>query len=320
MKILVIILGVVIILLGGILIFKNQIIKYAVTRVATKITAAPVHVDSFSLDIFSSTIHITGFKMYNPKGFPEGILVSCPKINIIYDRAALFKRKLHFLIAEIEIKEFVVAINKEGKVNVDSLTVVQEEAGKGDIPKSEPIPMQIDLLNLSIGKVVTKDYTKSEEPGVTVYDAEIHKTFKNITSAQQLTILLIREAMVVAGVKGVIKHALIYEVATIASVEVLPVVIAVKFLGKSSVKEILDQSFEHMFQVSLEVVTRMGKVTEQNATEGLIKAKINGANVTVRLEKGSEEHKTEITVTSRKYFLPKPDIAGGVLYQITEKM
>jgi hypothetical protein len=35
--------------------------------------------DGFSLNILSSTIHISGFKMYNPSGFPEGILVSCPK-------------------------------------------------------------------------------------------------------------------------------------------------------------------------------------------------------------------------------------------------
>lgn len=320
MKKLFIVLGVVILFLGGIIIFKNQIIKFVVTKVATKIAGVPVHVDSFSLNIFSSTIHVTGLKIYNPSGFPKDILVSCPKINIIYDRAALFKHKLHFLIAEIEIKEFVLARNKEGKLNVDSLKVVQEEAGKDEKEKSKPIPMQIDLLTLSIGKVVYKDYTKGKEPSVLVYDVNIHKTFKNISSAQQLMILLIREPMVVAGIKGVIKNALIYQGAMLAGVEVLPIVVAVKFFGNSGVTEVLDQSFEHLFKVSLEVMMRMGTVIEQDETQGLIKAKINGANVTLWLEKSLEGQKTEITVTARKYFLPKPNIAGGVLYEITEKL
>lgn len=320
MKKLIIGLGVVVLLLGGIVIFKNQIIKIAVTKVASKIAGAPVHMDSFSLNIVSSTIQITGLKMYNPSGFPEGILVSCPKINIIYDRPALFKRKLHFLIAEIEVKEFGIAKNKEGKLNVDSLRVVEEETGKKKKQKSEPYPMQIDLLTLGIEKVVLKDYTKSDEPSVQVYDVKIHKTFKNITSMRQLTILLIKEPMMIAGIKSALGHALIYKVAMLAGVEILPVVVAVKLLGKSSVKEILDQRFEHMYEVSLEVMTRMGTVTEQDVNKGLIKAKVNGANVTVRLEKSSQDQKTEITVTSRKYFLPKLDIAGGVLYQITAKL
>ena len=88
-------LGIVVISLVCITVFKNLIIKSVVTKVASGITGAPVHMDGFSLNIFRSTIHVSGFKMYNPVGFPEGMLVSCPKINVVYDRAALFKHKLH---------------------------------------------------------------------------------------------------------------------------------------------------------------------------------------------------------------------------------
>lgn len=316
MKKFLIILGLAAFFLVGIAIFKNQIIKYTVTRVAVKIVGAPVRMDSFSLNIVSSTIHISGFKIYNPDGFPEGILISCPKINVIYDRAALFKHKLHFLIAEIEIEEFGLTKNKEGKLNVDSLKIVQEEAGKEEKQKSKPVPMQIDLLTLSIGKIVHKDYTNGEEPSVSVQDVNVHKTFKNIPTAQQLTLLLIAEPLKAAGIKS----AVIYGISMLAGVEVLPIVVAVKFFGKSSVREILDQSFEYIFKVSLEVLTRMGKITKQDAAKGLIKAKINGSNVTLELEKDEKENKTVITISARKYFLPKPDIAGGVLYQINDKL
>lgn len=318
MKKLLMVLGVIVFILSGIAIFKNQIIKYGVIRVASKLIGAPVQMDHLSLNILSSTIRISGFKIYNPSGFPEGILVSCPEMNVIYDRSDLFKRKFHFLVAEIKIEEVGLTKNKEGKLNVDSLKVVQEE-GKTGKQKSKPIPLQIDFLTLNIGKVVYKDYTNSEEPGIQVHDVNIHKTFKNITSAQQLTVLLLAEPLMVAGIKGAIKNALIYKVAMLAGVEVLPVVFAVKFFGKSSVKETIEQSFEHVYEASLNVIKRMGKIIKDDATHGLIKAKINGTNVTLRLKK-REEHKTEITIIARKYFLPQPNIAGGVLYQINEKL
>ena len=69
------------------------------------IMGAPVQMDGFSLNIFNSTIHLSELKMYNPNGFPEGVMVSCSKIKIIYDRATLFKNKRHFLFVGIELNE-----------------------------------------------------------------------------------------------------------------------------------------------------------------------------------------------------------------------
>jgi len=302
-------LGIVAISLVCITIFKNLIIKSVVTTSASRITGAPVHMDRFQLNILSSTIRISGFKMYNPKGFPKGILVSFPRINVIYDRAALFKRKLHLLLVEIELKEMGLTKNKEGKLNVDSLKVVQQSK------PSEPIPMQIDLLTLGIGKIVYKDYTIGTEPGVRVYDVNIHKSYKNITSAQQLAVLILAEPVKAAGIRS----AQIYGVAMLAGVAVLPVGVAATFIGKDSVQKIIDASFEHVYEISLEVVKRMGTITKHDASGGVIKANINGAMVALQLKKKTD-NKTEITISARKYMFPKLDIAGGVLYQILDKL
>ncbi len=309
MKKFLIVLGIVIFSLVCIAIIKDQIIKSVVTVVVSKITGAPVHIDSFSLNILSSTIRISGFKMYNPNGFPKGILVSFPRINVIYDRAALFKRKLHLLIVEIELKEIGLTKNKEGELNVDSLKVVQQSK------PSEPIPMQIDLLTLGIGKIVYKDYTIGTEPGVRVYDVNIHKSYKNITSAQQLAVLILAEPVKAAGIRS----AQIYGVALVTGVAVLPVGVAATFIGKDSVQKIIDASFEHVYEVSLEVVKRMGTITKHDASNGVIKANINGALVAFQLRKKAD-NKTEITISARKYMFPKLDIAGGVLYQILDKL
>ena len=95
-------------------VLKNLILKSVVTRAVSRIAGAPVHMDCFSLNILTSTIHISGFKIYNPSVFPKDILVSCPKINIIYDRATLFKQKRRFLLVEIELKDMGLAKNKDG--------------------------------------------------------------------------------------------------------------------------------------------------------------------------------------------------------------
>ena len=309
MKKFLIVLGIVAISLVCITIFKNLIIKSVVTAAASRITGAPVHMDRFQLNILSSTIHISGFKMYNPSGFPEGILVSCPKINVIYDRATLFKQKRHFLLVEIELKEMGLTKNKEGKLNVDSLKIVQQSKS------SPPTPMQIDLLTLSIGKIVYTDYTVGTKPSGRVYDVNRHKSYKGIPTAQQLALLVLAEPMKAAA----ITNAEIYGVALVAGVAVLPVAVAATFIGKDSVQQIIDASFEHVYEVSLKDIKRIGTITKHDASNGVIKANINGAMVALMLRKG-QDNKTEITISARKYMLPKLDIAAWVLYQIIDTL
>jgi len=308
MKKFLIVLGIVVISLACIKILKDLIVKSVVTTVASGVTGAPVHMDGFSINIFSSTIHITGFKMYNPSGFPEGMLVSCPKINVIYDGVSLFQQKPHFLLVEIELKEMVLTKNKEGKLSVDSLKIVHPSKA------SSPVPMKIDLLNLTIGKIVYKDYMTGTQPSVRVYNVNRHKSYKSIPTAQQLALLVLAEPMKAAA----IKNAEIYGVAIVAGVAVLPVAVAATFIGKDSVRQIIDASFEHTYGISLEVVRRMGRITQQDASNGVIKVNINGSTVALILRKATN-NKTEITISARKYMFPEPDIAGGVLYQILDK-
>jgi len=302
-------LGIVAISLACITIFKNLIIKSVLTTAASGITGAPVHMDGFQLNILSSTIHMSGFKMYNPSGFPEGVLVSCPKIKVIYDRTTLFKQKRHFLLVEIELKEMGLTKNKAGKLNVDALKIVQQSKS------CPPTPMQIDLLTLSIGKIVYKDYTIGTQPSVRVYDVNRHKSYKGIPTAQQLVLLVLTEPMKAAA----IKNAEIYGVTLVTGVAVLPVALVATFIGKDNVQQIIDASFEHVYEISLQEIKRIGTITKHDASSGVIKAKINGAMVALILRKG-RDNKTEITISARKYMLPQLDIAAWVLYQIIDTL
>lgn len=314
MKKILIVLAVVIICIIVIGVVKDQIVKSVVTVAATQIAGAPVHIDGFSLGVMSQSVRISGFKMYNPKGFSKGILVDLPKIYVVYDLGAVFKHKLHLANAEIELKEIGLEKNKDGKLNVDELKVVKQGEKKEAKP-SKQMPMQIDTLKLGMGKIVIKDYAAGAEPTVKVYDVNLHKSYKNITSAQQLAALILAEPMKSAGIQG----AKIYGVAMLAGVAVLPVAIVGTFVGKDSVSQDFASSIDKVYEVSLRTLKQKGKVTKEDKAAGVIGAVVDSSQVAIKINKKAD-NKTEVVVSARKYLFPKSEIAGGVLYDIAEKL
>ena len=313
MKKILIVLAIVVVVTFSLGVIKDQIIKSVITVVATQVTAAPVHIDGFSLGVFSQSVRISGFKMFNPQGFSKSILVDLPKINVIYDLGALFKKKIHLVSVEIELREMGLEKNKEGKMNVDELKLVKQGGKQEGSKPPELLPMQIDMFKLGIGQIVSKDHSAGKEPGVKVYNINLHKSYKNITSVQQLTALILAEPMKAAGIQG----AKVYGVVMLAGVAVLPVAIAATFVGKDSVQQDFAVDFDKMYGQSLSVMQRMGKITGEDKTKGIIKANISSAQVTLKINKKTG-NKTQVVVSARKYLLPKPEIAGGVLYEISE--
>jgi len=303
-----IVLGAIVFCLASIVMARDRILGYALTAYASMITRTPVHMDGFSLDIFSSTMRISGLKISNPVGFPEGILILCPKISIKYDPGTLFKLKHHFLRVEIDLMELGLVRNREGALNLDSFK-------KKPISKASPrVPISIDSLDLSLGRIVYKDYTISEEPVVRVYDVNKRKSYKNIT-AKQATIIVLAAPMGIVE----IKKTGAYGVARLMGMSVVRAAIGVTFIGKDSVHEIVETGFEHLYDVSLVVLKRMGTITKDDAPNGAIKANINGVMVALQLRKSSAKA-TEITISARQDMSPKHDIAGGVLYQVLDAL
>ena len=312
-----VIIALIIIVIFAIGIAKDQIIRSVITIVATEVTGAPVHIDGFSLGVFNQSVRITGFKMYNPRGFSRGILIDLPKIVVNYDVPSILKRKLHLLRAEIQLKEIGLEKNKEGKLNVDSLKMVQQNQPKEAQEKKpgKPLPMQIDLLNLEIGRIVSKDYSVGEEPAIQVYDINLRKSYKNINSAQQLAALILSEPMKQAGIKG----EGIYGAALLTGVGVVPVAIIATFAGKDSVQQNFDVAIDKLYSISLEVVKGIGKVSKEDKAAGIIAAEVNGANIKVALKQVSAKA-TQVTISARKYMMPKPETASGVFYRIAERL
>jgi len=319
MKKILIILCVILIGLVVLGIVKDQIIKSAITVMTSKMVGAPVKMDGFRLGLLRQSVDITGFRIYNPEGFSEAALIDIGKIRVALNAGALLKGKLHLRNAEFALKEMTLETNKEGKLNVDVLKVAKQPA-KEKVKDKEPakpakqMPFQIDELKLSIGKLVMKDYSIPGVPAIKVNEINIDRTYKNITSAQQLVALILSEPMKAAGIQG----AAIYGAAMMTGVGIVPVAIASAFIGKDSVQQVFDASFDKVYDVSLAVLQEMGQVSSESRADGAISATVSKA--LVRLEVKTKEDKTELTISARKYMLPEPSIAGGVLYKIEEQL
>ena len=306
-------------------IMKNQIIKGAITVAVSKATGARVEIDDFSLGILTQSVKITGFRIYQPQGFPEGKLLDVPEIRVDYDIPSLLKGKIHLKILELTISEMGVIRNQEGMLNVDELTVVkqakeekpQKEPVSAREPKkkksSESIDLQIDELQLSVGKVVYSIYPKEGDPSVNVFDVGIKdKVYKNISGVQQLVVLILSEPMKQTTIKG----AGIYGVATVLGMGFLPVGVAATFIGKDSAAVDFSQPFDTVFEKALEAFGRLGKVTSQQKERGVIKAKVQGADVVLAISQ-TDQVTVHVEVSARKYLMPKPQIAGGVIHELS---
>lgn len=306
--------GLAIAILFTVIFLRDQLIKSIVVFSAERITGASVRIESFSLGIIKQVVDITGLKIYNPSGFPKGILVDISKIKVGYDFNSLLKKKIYLKEVILDLKELGLVKNTEGKLNVDSLAIT-DKTGKNPKKTSKELPLKIDSLTLNIGRLVYKDFTSGREPLIQVYDINLKKTYKNINSAQQLVALIITEPMKAAGIRG----AAIYGAAGLAGVAVLPVAVAATFLGKDNAQSNLNVAFDKLYTVSLSLLKRDGQVKRDDPVHGVIVAALKSADITVKLTKISDRV-TQISVSARQYMFPKPEIAGGVLYQITEEL
>ena len=315
-KIIIIIILAVLIGLG---IVKDQVIKAAVQIGVSRVLGTNVRVGGFSFGILRQSVRVKALKVDNPKGFPGGSMLDITEVGVDYDLPALLGGKLHFPLVLLDLNEMVVVKNPDGALNVDALKVAErKETTPAAKPEkaSQPLSLKIDVLRLNVSKVIYKDYTQGKEPLVQVFDVNLKdKTYKDIQSAQQLAALVMVEAMKPTAIKG----AKIYGVAAILCAGFLPVGIAGTLLGKDSGKVEFPVSFDRAYQAALDVLGKNGTIFSTDKTEGLIKADVNGHNVTAKIAK-LDQGRMEIVIAARKLLIPRPEVARGILYQIQEEL
>ncbi|MBN1870224.1 MAG: AsmA family protein [Candidatus Omnitrophica bacterium] len=318
-KILIIVIAVIV----GLAVMKNVLIKTAVTTVGSSVVGAPIQIKKFSLGFLTQKVHIKGMTLHNPKGFPEGVLVDISEIRVDFNLGALIGGKLHLPLIIFDLKQMVLIKNKDGELNVDALKIAQakEEPGQKEEeakPKKsgKAMPMQIDELRLNVERVIMKDYSQGEKPVVLAYEIALKdKVFKDIKSPEQLATLVMIQAMGPTAIQG----AKIYGAATLLGAAFLPAGAVGVLVGKDSSTAEYTVGYDKLYDVSLGLMKEIGQLKSEERGKGVIKANVNGSDVAIKLEQTSEK-KIRMTISARKLMLPKPEVAGGIRFQIEEKI
>jgi len=193
-------LGVLIIVVGLFLV-KNIIVKSVVEQSVRVVTGLPLHIKSLNLGITSSLIDIKDLQLHNPPGFEEKVMVDIPEIYVDYSLAPLLKGKVDVTDIKLHLKEFIVVKNKDGKVNLDYLKQLQSKKGE-DQKEGEKKPQEkksqdihIGRLSLKVDRVVYKDYSKGGEPEVNEFNLKIDQTYENIDDLNALISLLVVKSL-----------------------------------------------------------------------------------------------------------------------------
>jgi len=285
---------------------KDQVIKSVVSAGVKKVAGTPVRIDGLSIGIFRQSVRITGLRLYNPSEFPKEVLIDLPEISLDYSLPDILKGKLTLPFLAIHLKELTVIKNQSGRLNIDGLQLKQ----------GDPLPMQIDSLALNIGRVVWKDYSQGPEPKVETFEADIkNKIFKNITSAQQLAIMLIVEAIKPTA----IKTAGIYGATAFLGDKYIPPVIKSLLTSKNYAEEEFTVGYDRVYKVCLETIQSQGQVSKENKPTGEIKATVNGNDVNITVSK-TFDSKVQVMVKASKFFIPQTAAASGILFKISEKL
>jgi len=199
-----------VIIVIGILLFgmKNMIAKAAIEKASEIAIGLKLDIGSLDIGIPKTVADIKDLRLYNPKGFEDKIMVDMPEIYVDYNLPAILKGRIRIYDMRLDLKEAVVVKNKDGKLNLDSLKAVQDLATQKkpkQASKDAAPDFQIDQLELKIGKVVYKDYSKPGMPHVLQFNINLNEKFKNITDPDALVSLIVVKVIMNTTIGKLIK-------------------------------------------------------------------------------------------------------------------
>jgi len=200
MKKLLTVVAVIFLILVGLCFAKNIIAKMAVETGVKAVTGLTLKMDKLDIGLLKTHVGIDELQLFNPPNFSDRVMLDMPEIFVNYNLSDLFKGKVHVEDFRLHLKEFVIIKNADGELNLNALKVVKEQEEK-PAKEAEPkekgkaLEVQIDNLELHIGKVIYKDYSKGGEPRVKEFNINLNESYSDITDLNAIISLIIVKTM-----------------------------------------------------------------------------------------------------------------------------
>jgi hypothetical protein len=186
-KTLVAIIGVLILLIAGAVVFKNPLLKTITCWNLNSATGMKTTIAGFNLDFGSSSLVITNLQIHNNRAFGSGIFLDIPEIVCQVDTREVAGGKVHFKEVRFNLSECNVVRNTNGVTNLDEMKqAVEKHVKKSRRSHTNAFEFGgIEKLVVSLGKVNFTDLQQPENN--TGIDLGIHdETAQNLKTEQEL--------------------------------------------------------------------------------------------------------------------------------------
>lgn len=192
-------------------IFHNWTAKFLLTLGLRAALGSSAHVGDVSIDLGKTEIAFRDIVVKNPSGFPDAPMAVIPLILVHLDAPALFKGKINFHEVALSITEVNVIRNRDGKVNLLSLSTVeknkqeqqtrpQQPAPKG--PPGEPVQWEIANLVLTLGKATYLDLNDPSGKERSFNLRIENQTYQHVKGMGDIVMIVVWETMKRVGISG----------------------------------------------------------------------------------------------------------------------
>jgi len=268
----------------------------------TKVTAG-----ALSFNIIRGEVNLKNIRIYQPKGFGEGVMADIPFIKAALCPLPLAGPRLCISTLTLEIPQLVVVKNDKGILNVDELRF-----------KDYKIYVNVGEFIFSAGSVIYIDYTFKPRPKIQGYEVNIYeRRYRDLPTAEDIIAKVLQDILSRTAIKG----AIVFGAATAAGVSLagplaIPAVAGIALTEKDTAATVFNKNYDAVYEAAYQAVKKMGDVNYYNKDSGVIRGRVSGADVAISIDR-EERNETSVVVSARRWLLPDRQTAAGVLYEIS---
>ncbi|MBU1888127.1 MAG: AsmA family protein [Candidatus Omnitrophica bacterium] len=186
-----------VVLIMGTVMARDLIVKKSIENIVSVTTGMKMDISQLKVSVPKTFVSIKGMTVLNPDNFKDRVMLDIPGIYIDYELWPLLKKRVHLHELRINLKEFTLVKNQEGKTNLAFIKNLKEKNKKssGQKKKSSKPEIEIDTLSLKIGRVIYKDYSGGGEPIISEYRVNIDSTYKNVKDIGEIIQIITAKAL-----------------------------------------------------------------------------------------------------------------------------
>jgi len=168
---------------------RNIIIPMGAKIGVKAMTGLTLKMDKFNIGVLSTKVDIQGLKILNPAGYEDPVMLDLPRLYVDYNLKDMIGGTIHLNDVKFFLTELVIVKQADGSSNVDGIMKLaqkkSDKAEKKDEPvvakDKKPLKIQLDLVEIKIGRFVSKSYSKAGKADVKEIKLNIDKRYEKQT-------------------------------------------------------------------------------------------------------------------------------------------